>query len=694
MSDEKDQLLETFSEELVYNLSKVGSFGRFKTGDSFPVEYVMTTFSPNELYQHLTFARELESADLDFELLMQRDIDEDRVRTEMEPYLNRSNRASQKHDVVFFPPLLVAIVPVEQERMLDYYEKSEIKKADFVIREWEPFFSLRFVSSSNPDATTVQDGDDVYRILRDPVKISLRIAGGDEKGSRLVVIDGQHRLLAIRRVYESNKSLLRELSIPVCIVFPPESTRVNVEKAKPALVQKVPQVFRRLFVDVNETMEKVGGHFTILLSDDTIPSLASRQFCDYVLQKSGREGLAAVEWNIRSRKNSYDLNRPYSLTSVGLITKSLELVFKNQAARLEYVLNLPEVHEELHPEDQDADDYPRSIKFDNFSISQKPVLEKQIDRYLSPAIWRLVFEIEAHKKKLGVFDKALGDLISVRAKATPGTDESKNAKKVLGQILDYRPILQSDDEGLAARSHFFGIIKKGKEEVCADVIDRALFHRCIFDVWAVLVDEGRALELPVSSTVDACVTLFDAALIDRGRNFSFTQEYMQHSVYMNGRIKAKEDTRKALGKLVLANLGRKATASAVAEKLASGMDVNQEELEDKLREIGINAAIAFGKHYEKERTRQFKKGYLVDPSLDKDDRDTLQRLEKIHKAEFEEYRAGKRRKEDVSTEFDSLVSEHVSKDVERAMTGLADRLDLGVDILVTDDSDFEEDETE
>ena len=694
MSDTKKELLRTFREDLVYNLSKVGSFGRFKTGNSFPVEYVLTTFSPNELYQQLTFARDLESADLDFELLMQRDIDEDRVRTEMEPYLNRSNRASEKHDVVFFPPLLVAIVPVENEQMLDYYEKSKVTDGDYVVREWEPFFNLRFVPSSNPDATTVRDGEKSYRVSREPVEISLRIAGGDEKGSRLVVIDGQHRLLAIRRVYEADKSLLRELAIPVCIVFPPESTLENVEKAKPVLVHKVPQVFRRLFVDVNETMEKVGGHFTILLSDDTVPSLASRQFCDYVLQTSGKDGLAAVEWNIRARKNSYDLNRPYSLTSIGLITKALELVFKNEAARLNYVLNLPEVHEELHPESGDADDYPRSIKYDNFSISQKPVLESQIHRYLAPAICRLVFEIDAHKKKLDVFNQKLRALRTKAANATPGTDEARNAKKLLGHILDYRPILQSDDDGLAARSEFFGQIKKGKEDTCAEVIDRALFHRCIFDVWSVFLDEGRALELPLRSTVDACIGLFDKALPDQGKSFSFTQEYMQHSVYMNGRIKAKEDTRKALGKLVLAHLGTKETAKSVAKKLSADTELDQDELEDKLREIGINAAIAFGKHYEKERTRQFKKGYMVDISVDKDDREVLQKFERLHKAEFEEYRAGRRRKEDVSTEFDRLVAEHVSKDVEGAMRKLTERLDLGVDILVTDDSDFEEDETE
>lgn len=687
--------LRQFSDETVYDLVKVGSFGRFKTGDSFPIEFVMTTFSPAELYERLTFARELESAQLDFALLMQRDIDEDRVRREMEPYLNRSARPSERNDVVFFPPLLAAIVPVENESMLDYYESSSLVRDEtYVVHEWPPFFRMQFFTSINPDATIVRDSENSFAVTRDPAELRVRIAKGDEKGTRLVVIDGQHRLLAIRRVYESDKKLLKDLAVPVCIVFPPESTLENVKKSKPVLVQNVPQVFRRLFVDVNETMEKVGGHFTILLSDDTVPALASRQFCDYVLRKQGKEGLAAVEWNIRTRKNSYDLNRPYSLTSIGLLTRSLESMFKQETARLHYVLNLPEVEEELHPTGFDGDEYPRNVKWDNFSISQKPILEKQIEKYLAPALTRVIFSVSEHRTKLTILKEQLGEVQAKRDKSIPGSDAAKNARKVLGNVLDYRPILKADEDALSERSVFFNAVKKGKEKLCAEIIDRALFQRALLDVWARLIDEGRALEVPLENTVDACISLCDHALINKGRNFEFTQEYMQHSVFMNGRIKAKEDTRKALARLIEAHLGNRKVANAVAQALANESGNDLDQISTNFRDIGINAAIAFGMHYRQERTKGFKKSYMVDPSLDKDDRDELAKEERRHKIEKEEYQAGKRKKEDVSTTFSILVERYVAKDVERAMNSLARKLDLDVDILLNDEADLGEDEIE
>jgi len=79
--------LESFGEEQIYNFERIGSFGRFYSGKSFPIEYIMTSFRAAELSE-LTFARDIRPDKIDFELLMQRDIDEERVRIEMEPYLN------------------------------------------------------------------------------------------------------------------------------------------------------------------------------------------------------------------------------------------------------------------------------------------------------------------------------------------------------------------------------------------------------------------------------------------------------------------------------------------------------------------------------------------------------------------------------------------------------------------------------
>jgi len=99
--------LEQFVEEQIYNFKRLGNYGVFQTGGSFPVEYLLTTFSAAELSK-LTLARELYPDKLSFELLMQRELDEQRVFKEMEPYLNPNpNQVSPSElsqRVVYFPP--------------------------------------------------------------------------------------------------------------------------------------------------------------------------------------------------------------------------------------------------------------------------------------------------------------------------------------------------------------------------------------------------------------------------------------------------------------------------------------------------------------------------------------------------------------------------------------------------------------
>ncbi len=55
-----------------YDFEKNGSFGRFLTKDSFPLEFVMTSFTAHELKSDLSFARDIRQDKVDFEMLIQR----------------------------------------------------------------------------------------------------------------------------------------------------------------------------------------------------------------------------------------------------------------------------------------------------------------------------------------------------------------------------------------------------------------------------------------------------------------------------------------------------------------------------------------------------------------------------------------------------------------------------------------------
>lgn len=688
--------METFGEEKLYDFVRVGSFGRFKTGESFPIDFVMTTFTATELYQKLNFARDIETSFLDFELLMQRDIDEDRVRREVEPYLNRGNRpAPERRGIVFFPPLLAAIVPVEHERMLEHYSREDVFQTDtkppLIVREWKPFFQIRYFPSLTPDATVVGSGEKTFRV-KNEAEVCIRIAEGDGKGAKLIVIDGQHRLMALRRVYEDAKAQLKELLVPVCIVFPPCCTDEVAERSKPVLIPNVPQVFRSLFVDVNEKMERVGGHFTILLSDDTIPSLAVRRFCDLTLKSDGSDGLAKIEWNIRTRKNSEELNRPYSLTSIGLLSKALTTLFRRQPERLFYVLNLAEVESELHPEGQQEEEYPKNIRWDSFSISQKPVIESQIDKYVVPALRRILFDVVEHREKGRVFDEQLVALRAVVSDPTPGVDETRIAKKVLRNVIDYKPIAESDDEGIRGRTEFFRRILTKKQARCAAIVDYALFQRAIIDVWGAVIDEARVFEVELRNVVDVVVYLLDTALSQKGRTFDFKEPYMQHSVFVGSRIKPKEDTRRALGHLVEAHLGSPGTAAEAAKRFCRGSGASVTDVTDRLRERGIDAANAFGRYFARESERTFERTYMVNLAIDIDRRRELEVAAQQYEKEYAEYKAGQRQKEDITQQFRQMVELEVAKDVELAMQALKARLGLDVDVLLSEEEPEDEDQ--
>lgn len=696
MSQETE--LQELGLESIYNPPRVGSFGRFKTGESFPIEYLMTTFSPTELYDQLVFARDIETAHLDFDLLMQRDIDEDRVREEMEPYLCRTTRsAPERRDTVFFPPLLVAIVPVQNEKMLEFYSEEhsdlDVGEKKLVVREWEPFFQLRYLPSKAPDATIVEIDGKHCKINRNQAELLVRIAKGDDRGCRLVVIDGQHRLLALRRVYENNRAALKDLVVPVCIVFPPKATTAYANQMEPVRIPTVPQVFRSLFVDVNETMEKVGGHFTILLSDNTIPNIAARKFCDATLKTKGKPGLAAIEWNIRSRKDSYELNRPYSVTSVGIIARALEQIFKGERPRLSFALNLAEVGDSLHPDGQDEEEYPRNVQWDTFSISQRPTISSQVEKYLVPALDRIFFGIEQYSLKFKSLTKQLDLIDSVASDLTPGSDDARIARKLQRHLLDYRPLTKSDDDVLKLKGKILKSIETESESRAA-IVDYALFQRALFDVWAIFLDECRALEdVSLSNATNALVLLVNLALKGNGQNFVFTEPYMQHSVFAGSRIKTREETRRTLTRLMLAHLGSPKIATSVAKELSVGSSSSIADLQEHLLELGLNSASLFAKSYSEERAKAFKRGYLVDLSIEKDRRDELAVAEKQFRQEWAEYQAGQRPREEVSATFENIVREEVNKDVELAMHTLKMRIGLQVEVLLSESEGLEADDS-
>jgi hypothetical protein len=680
--------LESFGEEQIYNFERIGSFGRFYSGESFPIEYIMTSFTAAELSE-LTFARDIRPDQIDFELLMQRDIDEERVRIEMEPYLNPNPKNFTSTEIrtrsVFFPPLLAAIVPTKGKTMEAYYtdEKGDLilnktNNKENITREWPGLFKLTYFSSNSPHAyrVPIHTGEKMIEVgvQCEPVQLEIRIAKGSQYGAKLVIIDGQHRLFTLKQVYEKNPNLLEHLGVPVCILFAPSATVHKNRDYAPHRVPTVPEVFRHLFVDVNNTAKQVGGHFNILLSDDTIGSIVCRKFCDYVLNEHGTEGLAVIEWNTKTKTDSAKITRAYAITTIGIIDKALDESIGNRKRLMEYLLNLEEVKDVLYPngeDDEAALDYP-VVKWNKFAIGQKNILEAQIKKYLIPCLESLFFGTSEFAIAFEIFRKELNNINDLANSDKP---DGPDARQVINQIIDYMPIGEgkSFESARIVYRNFDSSVKKERNKQISPMLQYALFQRAIFEAWAQFLDITRHFISDSRDATKGFVKLLDLALAERGQFFVFDQLYMQHTVFSGTKIIVRQDTRKVLTQLLMAHLINPFNVQQICGEMCVS-DCDFQKLVIKLQEKGQAATSEFPKHYQIARKRIFKANYRVYLSIDGEERAELAEAEEEQKHHQREVKDGKRTKAEVSDLFDRLVEKHVKAEVELATDALKNTL--------------------
>ncbi len=673
--------LESFGEEKRYNFERIGSFGRFYTGNTFPIEYLMTTFSAAELSE-LSFARDIQPEVIDFDLLMQRDIDEERVRSEMEPYLNPQmlTPAEIRSRAIFFPPLLAAIIPTKGKIMQAYYsdEQGDIElhpnhDREHIIREWPGLFKLTYFSSNNPQAYRLpiykgKDDDSIeVCIQQEPVQLEVHLSRGNQYGAKLVVIDGQHRLFTLRKVYEKQPELMENLGVPVCILFAPHSTQKrNREYTSLIRVPTVPEVFRHLFVDVNSTAKQVGGHFNILLADNNMGNIACRKFCDHILRVRGIEGLAVIEWNTKTKKQATAITRAYSLSSIGIIAKALTESIGHRKLLTKYLLKLDDIETELYPNGDDDPDYP-IVQWDKFSLTQKSLIEEQIKTHLVPCLEILFFQTEEFAKAFQLFQHSLIDLTkTVRSEQADAAD----AQQALHQIIDYLPIPEGKSfEGarLIYRNFEFRV-KKARDEQIANIIQYALFQRAIFEAWAHLLEVTRPLEIVPHLATQGFAKLLDLLLKNQGEFLDFERRYLQNIVFNGKKIIVREDTKKALSLLVLVYLNKPGVIAQISTLL---LNSPSRLLKQRLQEKGQTALLDFQKNYELACKKNFKSNYRTDLGLTSVEREALIAAEETQKRQAGEGKTSSRRKKvEVDNQFEQLVEYHIKQEIELAMAEL------------------------
>lgn len=103
-----------------------GVLGAFATTESYKVQYLLASLKLPRANSCLEIASEaFPFSTIDFEEMVQRDVDYNRVNRIVNDYLLKGSGR-----VLFFPPLIVAVVATEQGTPINLYSKVESKRPD------------------------------------------------------------------------------------------------------------------------------------------------------------------------------------------------------------------------------------------------------------------------------------------------------------------------------------------------------------------------------------------------------------------------------------------------------------------------------------------------------------------------------------------------------------------------------------
>ena len=329
-----------------------GKIGRFRVGNrdgkstSQEVRYLQTTLGLNytegadaKIWSMLTPVREIfEFADLGFDDLLQRDIDDARVANELIPYV----LSTEGRDAVrLFPPIVVVVMPVTPtgNRPADRYLP--------VRRETVPLPQDGYAEEL---LTSGPAGGEVFR-FKSMVQAGKPVEGAADElalcagAVRLVVVDGQHRamsLLALHRNLQNDwggkgreawrdfyqqwprnvieQSKLDELQLPAIFCTVPDlsegSSYVGPLTMKSAC--------RGIFLTLNKTARRVSESRNRLLDDGDLIAVLMRQVLKPVKDIDTTALTPLRIWNVELDQGGSKLSNPVSLTGVNHLFYALQ----------------------------------------------------------------------------------------------------------------------------------------------------------------------------------------------------------------------------------------------------------------------------------------------------------------------------------------------------------------------------------
>lgn len=393
-----------------------GSFGAFTSVGTNQLHCISTSLPLDKLSILKTARQVLPREELTIRQLMQRDIDDERVRNDILPYLKPGEAGL---DAKLFPPLLVAVVHSENGGLSDLYPeplrdwrqhryKSEEEGAWFEDRYYGDAFVLRIPLPSEE---------------ADPLEDAISYASEfkwDREQIKLLVLDGQHRLMALKAAFGKleDEEVVRgyrgagfsadeidELgikSIPICLVFPP---KLHHGADHIGDGDSVIKVFRQIFVDVNRSAKRVSESRNILLNERNLIAEFTRSVMDDFLNEGDLPNnntcsdddipLYCFEWDSPEKKE-FQISDKRAISSVGVLNDCIDKLLLRSEDDYDHFreeLDIMEGIQGIDPDESDKDGVSPSrvtpLRFDNW---QREYIKNEFDKN-----WKEAVKLVIHK---------------------------------------------------------------------------------------------------------------------------------------------------------------------------------------------------------------------------------------------------------------------------------------------------------
>ena len=345
-----DEIMEEEPDEpapIPTTIDVLGIRGQFHIdGDDIPVHYLLTSASlasqrDNEtedmkkwrthmqyLLAFSTPVREIiDVSALNFDELMQRDLDDYRISQEIMTYLtgeppsgiDRSNIPGDRLGAPrFFPPVIGVIVPYNNEEGRIEGKYPAVESAESAKKNIHKFGECFTLEHNRKTPTT--------KLTLYPAK------------SKLVIVDGQHRAMAVLAAYrtahkkwsgvtmsgqpsdflsnlykrnEVEPAMLKNLDLPICLIYFP-----TLEEGQD-VPKNIIDAIRKLFLDVNRNAKQPSEIRRVLLDDYSLVSICLRHLLNSISTNvEGSFKIHHIDVDSDSEWENYSPNRKLCIANV------------------------------------------------------------------------------------------------------------------------------------------------------------------------------------------------------------------------------------------------------------------------------------------------------------------------------------------------------------------------------------------